>query len=386
MTKSRKRKAKCGPAGCERPVAAPLRAPSGSKTPLSALRPLPLHRGLTLVELLVTMVIIAIISAAILGTASSAIEYGRQTHTQQLVTRIHTLIMERWASYETRKIDVHPSILQALDQRVQQAPANQYAARNAARGQMLADIRLVGMRELIRYEMPDRFADFGSDRPVVLEAMPALAQSYYRRVQQASGSAENQDAECLYMTVMLATGDGEARTLFGSKDIGDEDGDGLPEFLDGWGRPIGWIRWAPGFNSDIQPLVPVNPTTMWGLADEDHDPFDLYRRDQPEVTTPAYNDYPNAPSSDTNALRTAIRQIRTRNNSGFGAFRLTPLVFSRGPDETLGLWRVPKGTFTETQALDPYSLRDSSTALYGTIDEEAPEAHEDNIHNHLFEY
>ena len=31
--------------------------------------------------------------------------------------------------------------------------------------------------------------------------------------------------------IMLATGDGEARTLFSSQDIGDTDGDGAPKFL-----------------------------------------------------------------------------------------------------------------------------------------------------------
>ena len=45
----------------------------------------------------------------------------------------------------------------------------------------------------------------------------------------------NQGAECLYMIIMNACGDGEARTLFPESSIGDTDGDGAPEFLDGWG-------------------------------------------------------------------------------------------------------------------------------------------------------
>ncbi len=54
------------------------------------------------------------------------------------------------------------------------------------------------------------------------------------------------------MVITLATADGEARTLFGENSIGDTDGDGAPEFVDGWGHPINFLRWAPGFESQIQ--------------------------------------------------------------------------------------------------------------------------------------
>ncbi len=54
------------------------------------------------------------------------------------------------------------------------------------------------------------------------------------------------------MIVTLACGDGEAKTLFKESEIGDTDGDGAPEFLDGWKHPISFLRWAPGFDSQIQ--------------------------------------------------------------------------------------------------------------------------------------
>ena len=61
-------------------------------------------RGITLIELLITMTIIAIISALIMGTAASAIENAREKRTQALIAKIHTLIMERYASYGTRRV------------------------------------------------------------------------------------------------------------------------------------------------------------------------------------------------------------------------------------------------------------------------------------------
>lgn len=37
------------------------------------------------------------------------------------------------------------------------------------------------------------------------------------------------------------------RDLFNESNVGDTDGDGLSEFLDAWGTPIGFLRWSPGF-------------------------------------------------------------------------------------------------------------------------------------------
>lgn len=39
---------------------------------------------------------------------------------------------------------------------------------------------------------------------------------------------------------------------FTSKEIGDTDNDGLPEFLDGWGNPIQFFRWPVFYHSDVQ--------------------------------------------------------------------------------------------------------------------------------------
>ena len=51
---------------------------------------------------------------------------------------------------------------------------------------------------------------------------------------------------------MFVTSDPEAREQFNESEIGDVDEDGCPEFIDGWGRPIMFLRWAPGFRSDLQ--------------------------------------------------------------------------------------------------------------------------------------
>ena len=42
----------------------------------------------------------------------------------------------------------------------------------------------------------------------------------------------------------------EAMSQFGENEIADLDGDGWPVFVDGWGNPIMFLRWAPGFSSE----------------------------------------------------------------------------------------------------------------------------------------
>ena len=144
----------------------------------------------------------------------------------------------------------------------------------------------------------------------------------------------NQGAECLYMVITLACGDGEARSQFHESDIGDTDGDGAPEFLDGWGNPISFLRWAPGFDSQAQlnanllgdrpPLPPQNPTSLnatWiEAANNNHDPYDMYRVD-------------------------------------VAAFRLMPLIYSAGRDEEFDIVDAPD------YVVDTNSLRSPCTAL-----------------------
>src|SRR4051812_6764502 len=94
--------ADCGLAGGRRRTAkvrrySPIRNP---KSEIRNSRP-----ALTLVELLITMTIMAIITAAILGTASAAMESAHRSRTRQTIHKIHSLIMERLESYSTRRVD-----------------------------------------------------------------------------------------------------------------------------------------------------------------------------------------------------------------------------------------------------------------------------------------
>ena len=337
--------------------------------------------GVTLIELLIAILIISILAGLILGVAAVAAETAREAHTRHMVTRLHTLLMEHYDSYKTRRVRLRDEVVNKI---------NTLSA--SQRGRALAEARLYALRELMLMEIPDRWSDIllagvpsspttaVTRYPVYLDVSnsangrTALANTYLRRYWQAAATApdgatltENQGAECLYMVITIACGDGEARTLFHESDIGDTDGDGAPEFLDGWGRPINFLRWAPGFDSQIQINAnelgdPIPSNSAWiTAAANDHDPFDIFRSD-------AF------------------------------AFRMVPLIFSGGRDETFSIRLVkpyvtwlgntnitfpfnpsnPRKLLPYLKATDP---DDGSTEYLGIDNGE--NASTDNIHNHL---
>ena len=69
---------------------------------------------------------------------------------------------------------------------------------------------------------------------------------------------------------------------FSPSEIGDTDKNGWPEFLDGWGRPIFFLRWAPGCsaNHTTGGVVDGYSDIQSGDPTKDHDPFDPHRADQ----------------------------------------------------------------------------------------------------------
>jgi hypothetical protein len=69
-------------------------------------------------------------------------------------------------------------------------------------------------------------------------------------------------AECLYLGVKANAQDSDlAGSSFSPNEVGDADGDNMPEFVDAWGNPIQFLRWAPGFNSDMQPMFSIAPNS-----------------------------------------------------------------------------------------------------------------------------
>ncbi len=341
-------------------------------------------RAFTLVEMLVVIAIIAMLAGMSMAALYRAQESARGSHTRSLITKLNHSLASRWEGYRTRRLPIDFS----------QAPnsnTNQFAL-----------FQVLMRRQLMRIELPDRWADItyslfssrpqtpfeaGNLRPnwvsppgllptgkteflqlgIPLNGTPpyitlspsSLSLAYQRRYTQlGTPSATYEGAECLYLILTTGMGDDSAADMtFGPRDVGDADGDGAPEFHDGWGRPIDFLRWAPGFFSDLQKMratppahsVPINPITDHDSVNN-HDPFDPVRVDPL-------------------------------------AFELFPLIFSSGPDNVNGL----RGGDT-ADLNDPYAPYDSTASPLkwrgqtetdpAIVSQGGPA---DNIHNHLLD-
>jgi prepilin-type N-terminal cleavage/methylation domain-containing protein len=214
------------------------------------------ERGFTLIELLITVSIIAIMASMLLFALYSAQESAKASKTRALITKLDAIIKAKWEAYQTRRV---PIVIPPL------SPT--FGPLDAAKA------RLDGLRDLMRMELPDRYTDiaeidnsgavpvikrpYGLAMPIAGVPPSSVLQGYFRRVTAANLADPNkpslkfQGAECLYLIVMAALQEeGDSREVFKADNVGDVDADDMPEFLDGWGHPIQFLRWAPGFGSE----------------------------------------------------------------------------------------------------------------------------------------
>jgi prepilin-type N-terminal cleavage/methylation domain-containing protein len=292
------------------------------------------RRAFTLVELLVVIAIIALLAAVALSALGTATEQAKAQRTRAIINKLDQLVMEKWESYRTRAVPF-----------TRDADPRQ-TARN----------RLAALRELQRMELPDSINDVW-DNPVTLTATPSANAGYRRRAQPVgTWSGQYENAEALYLIIgSMKDGDKSALDYFSSAEVGDVDNDGMKEILDGWGEPIHFLRWAPGYRLDATPPA----LTTQARSPSAPDPFDPVRVD-PKVDPKLNTD----PSDDT--------------------FALKPLIFSSGPDKEAGV-TVSGGAFSYTGSSatspvnDPYQTR--KTPEFGSIYDAAQSA--DNITNHF---
>ena len=239
--------------------------------------------GFTLVEMLVVVMIITMLAGLTLSALGSARNAAAAARTRATIEKINRVVMKHYASYQYRKVDLGDT--------------------TGMKKENVARLKLNSLRIIIRQEMPDRYDDLSLVTPGQSSnkiKMSAVSQMYYTKVKGSSDSS-NMAAELLYIQVMA---DSVGAGMFSESEVGDTDKDGLPEFIDGWGKPIRYILWPAGFfrtdncESDLQvTTVATDPKFV-------HDPFDTANL---EPGTPA----------------------------------LFPLIYSAGPD---GIYDINRGT------------------------------------------
>jgi type II secretory pathway pseudopilin PulG len=327
-------------------------------------------QGVTLIELMVAILIVIMLASMVLFALQRAQVSARQARTQALVARLHSIIGRQWATYQTRRVPVDASSL---------APA------------LAAELSTKAKRVLIRMELPDRWSEVAagnSGASVTVNAVnyqispTAAARSYYRYYTSVSAgitgddlpSTDYQNAECLYMIVTVGLPlEREMLGTFSEAEVGDVDGDGAKEFLDAWGKPIGFLRWPVGFVD-----FPAQDSTSY--------PFGHLSDLQPPRDSPSCR-----PDATENHDPLDPRQMDTY------AFTVFPLIYSAGPDKTPDINTEPVDTSNPD---DPYLDYRNDTAPCATyappatakyvgipadVDGDGELDHQDNIHNHFSE-
>ncbi|MFM8577570.1 MAG: type II secretion system protein [Planctomycetaceae bacterium] len=281
---------------------------SREQPPMLAADPRP---GFTLVELMVTIVIITILASLSLAGLNVTRGRARADATRSTIRKLNEIIIPQYEHYMRRRV------------RVAANPSSKTASSQS---------RLLRIRTLQMREMPDTWADVYADVTTVnnLPIVPAgsatdlgyLKTSSVRAYARLKSSLTNPQAqygseECLYMIVARSGYEPDVLETFRSDEIADKDGDGAPEFIDGWGTPIAFLRWAPGHSNPPLSFVQTNSATT------NHDPFDPQR-----VDSAAYNLVPLIVSAGADA--SFGLNVASRQSVGWNGLDLTSVVTADG--------------------------------------------------------
>jgi len=328
-------------------------------------------RGFTLVELLVTISIMATVAGMFLVAYRGAATEASNIKTQSTIRKITEVLNTRLQEYENTPV----SFVTPIPGNAVPALAATDAGYEPATV-LLERARLLALRELICLEMPDSPADIRWTAPSFQTSgvpMPDLrftglaAAGSFVTVRAAQSSralriiqklslngnvfqgpvpnweVTNANAELLYLIVEDSTINGSsAMELFGRTEVGDTDNDGFLEFIDAYRHPIRWVRWPSGFPStlryhpDLLDPALIDPVTK--ISRFSGDSIDRMKVD------------PGLRPNATGDTRMLIPDI--------GTF---PLVASSGADGVFGQ-RFAFGYVDSYEHLNGYELRPSDIA------------------------
>lgn len=355
---------------------------------------------MTLVELLVVVTVIAILSSLTLSGLLVARGNAQSAKTSSTIRKLNEVILPYYEEYESRVPSLRSGDVAAL--------LSQPNGRSS-----LADFRRLALRRLMTMELPERPNDVTSSLTktpyaktyggvsAFLTEKPPVTRRYNAII--AGKTANN--GELLHLIVTRGpVADPDIIAHFRPDEVADTDKDGLPEFIDGWGKPIQFRRWPTGFASPAQPIDGTLRTIDGWISTSGHRLMPLIFSGGPDRTLDVelmpdlvYADFdfdpfrfdPSAPS-DTNRspVRASESQPRIRNEvvlvpvqrSGGG-----PLTFVAERLDSTGGFATPTVDAGCTAMPDAAFFTVGSERDLGSPDGDTPNGvveSLDNIHNH----
>jgi prepilin-type N-terminal cleavage/methylation domain-containing protein len=274
------------------------------------------RRGFTLIELLIVLVIISLLAALAIGVIGAVMVNARTAATSATLSKIQGRMKDRIQTLSELDYDQY-----------------EIEARNDSSISITTseEVKVVAKKRAMREAFPQTWAEFEIEYDD-----PDLKAEIISKYGTNTFNAATESAEVLYyiLTEGPIPGRGRRKVIsgvgqvqadeFNSSDTADTDGDGLLEFVDGWGNPLRFYRWPTrlvrpdGAGSTItaaqlanaQVIIP-SLTAANAVKDAD-DPYDAM-----------------ADSNDPDQFESAYLTPSTYN---------VPLVISAGEDGVLGLY------------------------------------------------
>ena len=309
------------------------------------------RQAFTLVELLVVCAVMVILAALTLVVISTVAHSTKVTKTRTTIQKLDAAMLQIFETYDDQFAVIKKRL--ALDNPDLDDESRQKIAAHF-------------IRDLMRMELPQTWAEVDAD-PIeithngtsyAIDASPLL--DYYRR---AGSSAARPPSQAALLFLIIQNLRPEALEAFHGSEVADTDGDGLLEFVDAWGNPIRFLRWAPAFSdSDLQQNV-------LSLCDPPYVP-------QPDMQTNRtwWIDRDDRLQKAMEVASVNHPDLLDERQNTVGWF-LYPLIYSAGADGRYGIHADENfpPTIESGNILDPFALP------YGM-----PEgsSHFDNIHNH----
>jgi type II secretory pathway pseudopilin PulG len=370
------------------------------------------------VELLTVVVIISMLAGMSMLVLTSTITAAKESKTRGIIAKLDAAILDIYESYQER-----------FDNILNESNYGSYTGTLTAKE--LAQLKLHLMYDLMRMEMPSYWNEITADPGVkntpidpisitfdthpfsfVLTQLPPVYSYYISEAGkiQTSGNPDYDNGPAEMLFLIIANLNPEALENFHGSEIGDTNNNGAREFLDAWGRPIYFFRFAPGFTgSDLQPDVvrmaklplataadntelwnPL-PTAPWSSPSPWADIRDVYNTVMKQFPDPFDPYDPNdsrdlrEPPSDPPDSNTSPEPYKQDKHSWF----LYPLVISAGAD---GFFDIAFGR-RENEGENKGKMKPPSTSAevnpfnYPTgipqdYENSGAFHHYDNIHNH----
>jgi hypothetical protein len=353
---------------------------------------------------MITITIMVILATVALYTMVGVQQMAKNQRCKAQIARLHQIIADKWESYETRRYPPPspspPGWWNGWYGRLVSWDSTLPYRLNAPDAWKAFD-RLWKIRETMRMDMPDRATDIRTVRrpsgawntdsmiPVTTDAkyfIKFIGDRTYKKfgireeppwTDRTVWKQQYAAAECLYMIISLArVGDSSALEFFGEKEIGDKDGDGLPEIWDPWGKPITFIRWPTGFDSPLQD-TPIGLPTSSTPYDRNEYPPDAF--DFLNVDTGGYFHFSLIASAGPDGEFGFAIERRNQRTTPLEA-AVPAIDFSNPGNVGLGV-SFPQDYPTEIfgDSNDPWRLGSQYPNESGVYESS------DNIHNHLIE-